>query len=112
MVFAHSMGMNPFVFWSGTLNHDTQPIPWTSNHFSLGMPDMSSHFPSFVSSSYVNPSFRSRGMMPPFSPFSFGGNHIPQPALMVGGWNLPSYGSNLSFTFPGESAQMGGHYTY
>jgi hypothetical protein len=51
MVFSHSMGMNPFVFPSGTSNHDTQPIPWASNHFSLGMPDMSSHFPSSVSSS-------------------------------------------------------------
>jgi hypothetical protein len=94
------------------VNHDTQPIPWASNHFSHGMPDMSSHFPSSVSSSYVNPSFGSGGMMPPYSPFSFGGSHIPQPTLMVGGWNLPSYGSNPSFTFPGESAQMGGHSTY
>jgi hypothetical protein len=31
---------------------------------------------------------------------------------MVGGWNIPSYGSNPSFTFPGASAQMGGHSTY
>jgi hypothetical protein len=112
MVFSHSMGMNPFVFLSGTPNHDTQPIPWASNHFSHGMPDMSSHFPSSVSSPYVNPSFGSGGMMPPYSPFSFGGSHIPQPTLMVGGWNIPSYGSNPSFTFPGESAQMGGHSTY
>jgi hypothetical protein len=90
MVFSHSMGTNPFVFPSGMSNHDTQPIPWASNHFSLGMPDMSSHLPSSVSSSYVNPSFGSGGMMPPYSPFSFGGSHIPQPTLMVGGWN-PSF---------------------
>ena len=51
-------------------------------------------------------------MMPPYSPFSFGGIHIPQPNIMVGGWNLPSYGSNPRFTFPGESAQMGSHSTY
>jgi hypothetical protein len=112
MVFSHSMGMNPFVFPSGTQNHDTQSIPWASNHFSLDMPDMSSHFPSSVSPSYVNPSFGSGGMMPPFSPFSFDGSHIPQPTLTVGGWNLPSHRSNPSFTFPGESAQMGGHSTY
>jgi hypothetical protein len=76
------------------------------------MLEMSSHLPSFVSSSYVNPSFGSGGMKPPFSPFSFGGSHIPQPTLMVGGWNLHSYESNHSFTFPGASAQMGGHSTY
>ena len=69
VVFAHSMGTNPFVFPSGTSNHDTQPIPWASNHFSLGMLDMSFHFPSFVSSPYVNPSFGSGGMLPPYSSF-------------------------------------------
>jgi hypothetical protein len=83
MVFSHSMGTNPFVFMSGMPNHDTQPIPWASNHFSHGMPDMSSHFPSFVSSPYVNPSFGSGGMMPPYSPFLFGGSHILQPTLTV-----------------------------
>jgi hypothetical protein len=112
MVFSHSMGTHPFVFPSGTPNHDTQPIPWASNHFSLGMPYMSSHFPSYVSSSYVNPIFGSGGMTPPFSPFSFGGGHIPQLNLMVRGWNLPSYGSNPSFTFLGEIAQMDDHSTY
>jgi hypothetical protein len=112
MVFSHSMGMNPLVFSSGTSNHDTQPIPWASNHFSHGIPDMSLHFSSFVSSPYVNPSFGSGGMMPLYYPFSFGGSHIPEPTLTVGGWNIPSYGFNPSFTFPGESAQMGGHSTY
>ena len=60
----------------------------------------------------MNTSFGSRGMMPPYSPFSFGGSHIPQPTLIVGGWNLPSYGSNPSFTFPRASAQMGSDSTY
>jgi hypothetical protein len=50
--------------------------------------------------------------MPPYSPFSFGGSHIPQPTLMVGGWNHRFYESNPSFTFLGESSQMGGHSTY
>jgi hypothetical protein len=112
MVFAHSMGTNPFVFLSGTLNHDTQSIPWASNIFSPGMPDMSLHLLSSVSSPYMNPSFGSAGMRPPYSPFSFGGSHIPQPTLTVGGWNLPSYGSNPNFTFPRESAQTSGHSTY
>jgi hypothetical protein len=112
MVFFHSMGINPFVFTSGTSNHDTQPIPWASNHFYHGMPNMSLHFPSYISSPYMNLNFGSKGMMPPFSPFSFGGSHIPHPILTLGDWNIPSYKSNLSFTFQGESAQMGGNSIY
>jgi hypothetical protein len=69
MVFSHSMGTNLFVFPSGMLNHDIQPITWASNHFSLGMLEISSHFPSSVSFPYVNPSFGSGGMMSPYSPF-------------------------------------------
>jgi hypothetical protein len=76
------------------------------------MIDMSSHFPSSILSSYVNPSFGSCGMMPPYSPFSFGGIHIPQPTLTVGGCNIPSSRPNPSFTFPKLSAQMGGPSTY
>jgi hypothetical protein len=77
MEFYHSMGMNTFVFLSCTTNHDTQPIPWAYNIFSLGMPNMSPHLSSSISSSYVNPSIGFGGMMPPYSPFSFGGSHIP-----------------------------------
>jgi hypothetical protein len=99
MVFAHSWGQILFLFLSGTPNHDTQLIPCASNHFYLGMLDMSFHLPSSVLSSYVNPTFGSGGMMPHFYPFSFGGTHIPQPNITVGGWNTPSYGSNPRFTF-------------
>jgi hypothetical protein len=108
MVFSHFMGTNQFVFPSGMSNHDTQPIPWASNHFYHGMPDMSSHFPSSVLSPYVNPIFGFGGMMPPYSPFLFGGSHIPQTNITVGGWNPSSYKS----IFPGASAQMGSYSTY
>ena len=50
--------------------------------------------------------------MPPYTPFLFGGSHIPQPTLTVGGWNIPTYGSNPRFTFLGEISQMGSHSTY
>jgi hypothetical protein len=112
MVFSDSMGKNPFVFPSGMLNHDTQPIPWASNPFSFCMLDMSFHFPYDLSSSYVNPSFGPGGMMPPYYPFSFGGSHIPQPNLMVGGWDPPSSGPNPRFTFTRLSSQMGRQFTY
>jgi hypothetical protein len=90
------------------LNHSTQSMPWASNPFSFGMPDMTSHLSSSVSMSHVNPSFGSGGTTPPYTPFLFGGGHIPQPTPMVGGWNPPSSGPNPSYNFPGWSAQMGG----
>jgi hypothetical protein len=99
-------------FPSGMQNHDTQSTPWAYNNISLGIPKISSHFPSSPSPSYMNPSFGLGGMMPPFSTFLFDGSHIPQSTLMVGGWNLPPHGSNPSFTFLGASAQMGGYSTY
>jgi hypothetical protein len=111
IVFSLSTGMNPFVFSSGMSNHDTQPTPWAYNPF-CGIPDMYLHSPSSVSSTYVNPSFGFGGMIPPYSPFSFGGGHIPQPNPMVRGWNPPSYRPNPSFDFLGSSAQMVGPSTY
>jgi hypothetical protein len=112
MVYAHPMGENPFVLPSGTLNHSTQSMPWASNPFYFGMPYMNSHLSSFVSSSHVNPSFGYGIMTPLYTPFSFCGGHIPQLIPMVGGWNPPSSGPNLSYNFPGSSAQMGGPSTY
>jgi hypothetical protein len=95
MKFTHFMGRNPSMFHDGMKNYDTKLIPWVSDHFSHGIPDTSSYFSPSSSSPYVNPSFGSRGMLPPYSPFSFGGSHIPQTTLTVGGWNLPSYGSTF-----------------
>jgi hypothetical protein len=104
ITFSHFMGTNFSMFLSGMKNHNTQSAPWASNNPSLHMPKMSSHFPSSCSSSYVNMIFGSRGMMPPFSPFPFDQSPIPQPNLIVGGWNSPPHGSNPIFTFPKESS--------
>jgi hypothetical protein len=112
MTFSHFMGTNLFLFHNGVKNHGTWSIPWVSNHFYLDMPNMFSPFPSSSSSSYMNPIFGSGGMMTHFSTYSFDGSHIPQPNLTVGGWNLPSYESNPSFTLLGENSQMGGYSTY
>jgi hypothetical protein len=70
-------------------------MPWVSNNFSHGMSDMSLHFPSSVSPLYANTSFGSGGIMPPFYPSPFGGSHILQAPLTVGGWNIPSYESTM-----------------
>jgi hypothetical protein len=112
MVFSHFMGTNSFVFHNGMQNHDTQSIPWASNHLSLDMTNMRSLVPSSPSPNYMNPSFGSGGMMTPLYTSSFDRSHIPQPTLTVEGCNIPSYRSNPSFTFIGESAQMGSHSTY
>jgi hypothetical protein len=69
--------------------------------------DMSSHFPSSVLPPYANTSFGSGGMMPPSYPSPFGGSHILQTPLMVGGWNIPSYESTMREV----SAQLRNHST-
>jgi hypothetical protein len=111
MVSSQPMRTNPFVFPGGSPDHSTQSMPWASNPFSFGMPDMTSHLSSSVSMANVNPSFGSGGTTPPYVPFSFGGGHIPQVTPTVGGWNPPSSGPNPSFNAPGWSAQMGGQFT-
>jgi hypothetical protein len=95
MMSTHFMGMDPSASHYGMQNYNTQSMPWVSNHFSHGMYDMSSHFPSSVSPPYANTSFGFGGMMPPSYPSPFGGSHILQTPLMVGGWNLPSYESTM-----------------
>jgi hypothetical protein len=95
MMPTHFMGMNPSTFYNGMQNYGTQSMYWVSNHFYLGMYDLSSHLPSFVSPPYVNTSFGSGGMMPPSYPSPFGGSHILQTPLMVGSWNLPPYESTM-----------------
>jgi hypothetical protein len=101
------MGENPSSFYNGIQNYGTQSMPWVSNNFSHGMSDMSSHFPYSMSPPYVNTSFGSRGMMPPSYPFPFGGSHILQTPLTIGGWNIPSYKSTM-----GEvSTQLRNHST-
>jgi hypothetical protein len=108
MMFTHFMWTNPSSFHNGVQNYHTQSMPWVSNHFSHGMSDMSLHFPSSVLPPYANPVFGSGGMIPPYYPSPFGGSHIPQTPLTVGGWNLPSY----EYTLREISSQIGNISTY
>jgi hypothetical protein len=89
-------------------NYGTQSMSWVSNHFSHGMSDISSHLPFYVSPPYLNTIFGSGGMMPPSYPSPFGGSHILQTPLMVGGWNIPSHESTMQEV----SAQLCNHSTY
>jgi hypothetical protein len=72
------------------------------------MSDISLHLPSFVSPPYESTSFGSGGMMPPSYPSLFGGSHILQTPLTIGGWNLPSYKSTMREV----SAQLRNYSTY
>jgi hypothetical protein len=92
--------------------YDTQSMPWVSNHFPLDMSNMPSPFPSSPSPAYMNLGFGTGGTMALLYAFSLYKSLIPQPTLTVGGWNLPSYGSNSGFILLGASAQMGGYSTY
>jgi hypothetical protein len=89
------MGENSSYFYNGMHNYGTQSMLWVSNNFSHGMSNISSHFPSSILPPYVNTSFGSGGMMPPSYPSPFGGIHILQTPLTVGGWNIPSYESTM-----------------
>jgi hypothetical protein len=111
MVSSQPTRMNPFVFPRGSSDYSTQLMLGASNPFSFGMPDMKSHFSSFVSMTNINPSFGFGGMMPPYVPFSFGGGHISQVTPTVGGCNPPSSRTNPIFNTPGWSAQMGSQFT-
>jgi hypothetical protein len=102
------MGENPSSFYNGMHNYATQSMPWVSNHFSHRMFDMSSHFPSSVLPPYANTSFGSGDMMPPSYPSLFGGSHILQTPLTVGGQNIPSYESTMREV----NAQLSNHSTY
>jgi hypothetical protein len=106
MMSTHFMGMDPSTSHYGMKNYNTQSTPWVSNHFSHGMLDMSSQFPSSVSPPYANTSFGSGSMMPPY-PSLFGRSHILQTPLTVGGWNVPSYKSTMKEV----SAQLRNHST-
>jgi hypothetical protein len=112
MTFTYFTGMNSSSFHNGLLNYDTQSMSCISNHFPLDMLNIASSFPSSPFPAYMNLSFGSGGTMAPLSTSSFDRSHVPQPTLIMGGWNLPSYESNLGLILIATSAQMGGYYTY
>jgi hypothetical protein len=112
MMFTHFMGMNLSTLPNGTQNYDTQSMTWVSNHFSIDMPNVPSPFPSSPCPTYMNPCFGFGGTMAPPSTFSFDRSHVPQPTLIMGGWNLPSYGSRPSHVFSVAHTQMVGYSTY
>jgi hypothetical protein len=83
-------------------------MPLASNPFSFGMSNMTLQMSSYILTSNVNTSFRSRGMSPSYNPFMFGGGHIPHSFHMIRGWNPSSSRPNPSYNFQGCNGQMSG----
>jgi hypothetical protein len=104
MIPTHFMGTNPFAFHNGMQNYDTQSTPWVSSHVPIDIP-----LP-MQSSPWSN--FGSGGTMALIPISSFDMSHVPQPTLIAGGWNLPSYRSNPIHTLPRSKTQMGSYSTY
>jgi hypothetical protein len=109
MMPTHFMGLNPSTFHNDMQNYDTQFMPWVSSHVPVDMPLPVQSSPWYT---YMYPSLGSRGTMALMPISSFNMSHIPQKTLTVGGWNLPSYGSNPIHTFFGANTHMGAYSTY
>jgi hypothetical protein len=67
---------------------------------------MPSHVKPPPCSNYMNPRIGPRGTITLMPTSSFDMSHV-----RMGGWNLPPYGSNPSYSLSGSSAQMGAYYT-
>jgi hypothetical protein len=98
------MGMNPLVSYNGMKHFGTHCMPWVSSHYPVDMP---SPLQSSPWSTYMNPSIGSRGTMAPMPTSLFDMSHLPQPSFTMGGWNLPSYGSNHGYSLSIDNTQMG-----
>jgi hypothetical protein len=104
MMPTHFMGTDPFSFYNGVQNYNTQSTPWVSSNFSI---DMSSLMQSSPWSTYTNPSMGSEGIMASMPTSSFDMSLVP-----MGGWNLPPFESHVNYALPGASAQIGSFPTY
>jgi hypothetical protein len=93
------MEANPFVFYNGMQNYNTQSASWVSSHFSIDIPSPVQPSPWLK---YMNPSIGPGGTMALMPTSSFDISPIP-----MGGWNFPPYRSNTSYAISGASTQMG-----
>jgi hypothetical protein len=77
---------NPFGSLGHSPGYNVQSIPMASSPFSYGMPNFTSQFSNSILVAGPNASIGLRGTTPPYTPFSFGGNHVPQMTPTVGGF--------------------------
>ena len=106
VVNASSLASNPFGGFGHSPSYNVQTIPMASSPFSYGMPNSTSQFSTTIPVVGHNVIFGLGGTTPPYTPFLFGGSHIPQANPNVGsvpilnprsnpstvGWNNPAGG--------------------
>jgi hypothetical protein len=96
VVNASSLASNPFGGFGHSPSYNVQTIPMASSPFSYGMPNFTSQFSTAIPAAGPNASFGLGGTTPPYTPFPFGGSHIPQVNPNVGSVPILNPGSNPS----------------
>jgi hypothetical protein len=94
IVNTQPIAANPFGSLGHSLGYNVQSIPTTSSPFSYGMPNFTSHFSNSIPTAGTNASIGLGGTSPPYTPFPFGGTHVPQTNPTVGGIPPFNTGSN------------------
>jgi hypothetical protein len=109
IVNTQPIAMNPF----GTLCHSpsyiVQSIPMASSPFFYAMLNFTSQFSNSIPAAGTNVSIGLGGTTPPYTPFSFGGTHVPQTTPTVRG--IPPFNLGSNPVSSGWSNQSGGQDT-
>jgi hypothetical protein len=106
IVNASSLASNPFGGFGHSPSYNVQTILMATSPFSYSMPSFTSQFSTAIPAVGHNASLGPRGTTPPYTPFSFGGSHVPQVNPNVGSVPFLNPGSNPSTT--GWNNQAGG----
>jgi len=106
IVNTQPIAMNHFGSLGHSLGYNVQSIPMTSSPFSYGMLNFTSQFSNSILVIGPNASIGIGGIAPPYTPFSFGGTHVPQMTLTVGG--LPPFNPGSNHVASGWSNQPSG----
>jgi hypothetical protein len=96
VVNASSLASNPFGGFGHSPGYNVQSIPMASSPFSYGMPNFTSQFSTAIPAVGPNASLGLGGTTPPYTPFPFGGSHIPQMNPNLGSVPFLNPGSNPS----------------
>jgi hypothetical protein len=78
IVNAQSLTSKPFGSLGHSLRYNFQSIPMDSSPFSYGMSNFTSQFSNTIPAAGSNAIIGLGGNTPPYTPFSFGGSHMPQ----------------------------------
>jgi hypothetical protein len=106
IIVAQPIATNPFGCLGHSPRYNVQSIPMASSPFSYGMPNFTSQFSNSIPATHTNFGIGIGGENPPYTPFSFGGTHLPQTTPTMGG--IPSVNLRSIPIYSGWSNQLGG----